>query len=100
MKKPSSQLQTEPGSRKNFAVVAILQNPYRKVEYPDANISVNVTRYELELRSIQIASRTVSRPSTSCCGHVSSRTPVNPRRIRPETRMTKRKTRSRKASPD
>ena len=44
MKKASSRLQLEPGLRKNLPVVETRQNPYRKVEYIDAIISVRVTR--------------------------------------------------------
>src|SRR5882757_6426612 len=90
MKKASRYVQLLPGSRKNLIVYEIRQYPYRNVEYIDASISVSVTRYELELRSIQIASNTVSRPSTACCGHVRSRMPVKPSRNTPPARTTKR----------
>src|ERR1700709_2864617 len=79
IKKASRYVQLFPGSRKNFIVYEIRQKPYRNVEYIDTSISVSVTRYELELRSIQIASSTVIMPSTNCWGHVSSNTPVNTR---------------------
>src|SRR5258708_34789589 len=44
MKKPSSQFHAEPGSRKNFVVVAALQNPYRNGEDPDTNIRLRGNR--------------------------------------------------------